>query len=182
MSEQRVSIVTGAGSGIGRACAKAMVDRGDRVVCADLDYSSAEQTATSLGSAALPVMVDVADAASCDQLVAAASDAFGRVDALANCAGIERGARADELSDKDWLDTLAVNLSGSFWVARAAARQMIEQGEGGRIVLIGSINSQMALPGAAAYCASKGGVLMLGRAWPSTGAHSTSPSTSLGPA
>ena len=67
------------------------------------------------------------------------------------------------MSDEDWAATLAVNLTGSFFVARAVARSMIEQGGGGRIVLIGSINAQMALPGAAAYCASKGGVLMLGR-------------------
>ena len=163
-SEPRVSIVTGAGSGIGRACAGAMVARGDRVVCADLDGASVQTTAAGLGSSAIALTVDVSTVTSCDEMVAATLEAFGRVDVLANCAGIERGAPAHDFSDDDWTATLAVNLSGSFWAARAVARSMIEQGDGGRIVLIGSINSQMALAGGAAYCASKGGVLMLGRA------------------
>lgn len=163
MVEPRVSIVTGAGSGIGRSCSRAMTARGDQVVCADIDLPAAQKTAAELGSSAIAVMVDVSNAASCDEMVAATVAAFGRVDGFANCAGIERGAPAHELSDDDWAATLAVNLSGSFFAARAAGRSMIEQGDGGRIVLIGSINSQMALPGAAAYCASKGGVLMLGR-------------------
>ena len=162
-SEPRVSIVTGAGSGIGRACARAMAARGDHVVCADINLSAAQETAAELGTSAMALIVDVSKSGSCDEMVAATTDAFGRVDGLANCAGIESGAPAHELSDEDWAATLAVNLTGSFFIARAAARSMIEQGDGGRIVLIGSINSQMALPGAAAYCASKGGVLMLGR-------------------
>ena len=162
-SEARVSVVTGAGSGIGRSCARAMVARGDQVVCADVDLPAAQATAGELGDAATAVRVDVSNSSSCDEMVAAAVDAFGRVDGLANCAGIERGAPAHELSDDDWTATLAVNLSGSFFAARAAGRSMIEQGDGGRIVLIGSINSQVALPSAAAYIASKGGVLMLGR-------------------
>jgi NAD(P)-dependent dehydrogenase (short-subunit alcohol dehydrogenase family) len=140
-----------------------MVDRGDHVVCADIDSSATQATAAELGSNAHGTTVDVSVVASCDQMVAATLERFGRVDALVNCAGIERGAPAHELTDEDWADSLAVNLSGSFWTARAVARSMIEQGDGGRIVLIGSINSQMALPGAAAYCASKGGVLMLGK-------------------
>jgi NAD(P)-dependent dehydrogenase (short-subunit alcohol dehydrogenase family) len=163
MDEQRVSIVTGAGSGIGRSCARAMAARGDQVVCADIDLPAARETAAELGTSAIAVAVDVSNSSSCDEMVAAAVDAFGRVDGLANCAGIERGGSAHELSDDDWNTTLAVNLSGSFFAARAAGRSMIEQGDGGRIVLIGSINSQVALPGAAAYIASKGGVLMLGR-------------------
>lgn len=141
-----------------------MAARGDRVVCADVDTASAERTAAELGPATMAVTVDVSAATSCDAMVAATLEAFGRVDVLANCAGIERGAPAHELSDDDWAATLAVNLSGSFFAARAVAQPMIEHGTGGRVVLIGSINSQVALPGAAAYCASKGGVLMLGRA------------------
>lgn len=163
-TQPRVSIVTGAGSGIGRACARALVARGDRVVCADLDGDSAGKIVAELGSVSVAVAVDVSLASSCDEMVATTLETFGRVDVLANCAGIERGAPAHELSDEDWTASLAVNLSGSFWSARAAAGPMIEQDDGGRIVLIGSINSQMALPGGAAYCASKGGVLMLGRA------------------
>lgn len=163
-TDSRVAIITGAGSGIGRACAHAMAARGDQVVCADLDGASAQNTAADIDGSAIAATVDVANPESCDAMVAATTEAFGRVDVLANCAGIERGAPPHEMADDDWAAILDVNLSGSFYTARSAARVMIDQGDGGRIVLIGSINSQMALPGAAAYCASKGGVLMLGRA------------------
>ena len=157
-----VSIVTGAASGIGRACAAALASRGDAVVCADVDGDGARATAAGLDGA-MAVQVDVADPASCDAMVTAAVEALGRLDVLVAAAGIERAAPAHELDDDTWLSTLAVNLSGVFWCARAAARAMLA-GDGGRMVLIGSINSQMAMAGQAAYCASKGGVLMLGRA------------------
>lgn len=160
----RVSVVTGAGSGIGRATALRLGRRGDTVVCADLDLGTADATAHAIGPAALGVVVDVSDSASCDAMVATTLDVFGRVDALVTCAGIEFGAPAEDLDDDTWLKVMAVNLSGTFWCTRAAARPMIEQGDGGRIALLGSINSQIALAGQAAYCASKGGVLMLGKA------------------
>jgi NAD(P)-dependent dehydrogenase (short-subunit alcohol dehydrogenase family) len=157
-----VSIVTGAGSGIGRATASALAARGDDIVCADLDGDSAATVAAALPSA-VARKVDVAAREECDALVSSTVDAFGRVDVLVAAAGIERSAPADDLDDDAWLTTLAVNLSGVFWCARAAGRAMLA-GDGGRMVLIGSINSQMALGGQAAYCASKGGVLMLARA------------------
>ena len=69
-----------------------MAARGDQVVCADIDLPAAQETAAELGSSAIAVMVDVSNAASCDEMVAATVAAFGRVDGLANCAGIERGA------------------------------------------------------------------------------------------
>ena len=88
----------------------------------------------------------------------------GRLDVLVTCAGIELGGSAEDLSDDTWLRVIDVNLSGTFWCARAAGRAMIAGGNGGRIVLIGSINSRIALGGQAAYCSSKGGVAMLGAA------------------
>ncbi len=156
-----VSVITGAGSGIGRACAVALAARGDDVVCADLDRAAAQEVAAELPHA-VAVPVDVAVREQCDAMVAATLEAFGRVDSLVTAAGIERAASAEELDDDVWLRTLAVNLTGTFWCARAAGRAMLRTG-GGRMVLIGSINAQMSFPGQAAYCASKGGVVMLGR-------------------
>jgi NAD(P)-dependent dehydrogenase (short-subunit alcohol dehydrogenase family) len=156
-----VSLVTGAGSGIGAATAAVLAERGDRVVCADLDGAAADRVAASLPDA-MAVSVDVADGDACDRMVQAAVAFGGRLDAVVACAGIEAGGDALDLDAADFRRVVDVNLTGSFLTAQRAARVMA--GRGGSIVLIGSINSQMALPGAAAYVASKGGVLMLGRA------------------
>ena len=158
----RVAVVTGAGSGIGRAVAITLGARGDVVVCADIDEASAAETSSTAGASASPARLDVTDAAACDRLIAGVVDEHGGVDRLVTCAGIEVGAPADTLGDDAWRRVIDVNLSGTFWCARAAGRAMIAGGNGGRIVLIGSINSRIALPHQAAYCASKGGVAMLG--------------------
>ena len=159
-----IAIVTGAGSGIGRATARSLAARGDTVVCADLSLEAATATADDLGDGALARPLDVRDPAACTALVDEVVAHFGGVNVLVASAGIEIGAAAHELSDEAWLRTLDVNLNGVFWSARAVGRAMIAAGNGGRIVLIGSINSMIALGGQAAYCASKGGVLMLGKA------------------
>ena len=158
-----ICIVTGAGSGIGRATARSLADRGDTVICADLSLVAATATADAL-TGAVARELDVRDPVACNALVDALVGSHGGVDVLVASAGIEIGGPAHELSDEAWLRTLDVNLNGVFWCARAAGRAMVSAGNGGRIVLIGSINSTIALRGQAAYCASKGGVLMLGKA------------------
>jgi len=155
-------LVTGAGSGIGAATARVLAARGDRVVCVDRDEAAARETATAVDG--LPVAADVTDPAAVEAAVAAAVEAFGRLDAVACCAGVEVNGAAEHLDARAMERVLAVNVTGSFLVAAAAARHMIARGEGGRVVLVGSANSMVALPGQAAYAASKGGVLMLGRA------------------
>jgi NAD(P)-dependent dehydrogenase (short-subunit alcohol dehydrogenase family) len=159
-----VTVVTGAGSGIGQAVALALGQRGDAVVCADVDETAATATSAAIGAAATPLRVDVTDRTSCDALIERVVVALGGVDVLVTCAGIELAGPADELTDGAWRRVIDVNLNGTFWCARAAGRAMIAGGNGGRIVLIGSINSRIALGGQAAYCASKGGVAMLGNA------------------
>lgn len=160
----RVSVVTGAGSGIGRGVALALAARGDAVVCADIDEASAAETSSAVGASAVFCHVDVTDPASCDELIRRALSNVGPIDNLVTCAGVEAGGAADELADEVWRRVIDVNLTGTFWCARSAGRAMIAGGRGGRIVLIGSINSRIALAGQAAYCASKGGVATLGAA------------------
>ena len=158
-----VSIVTGAASGIGAATAGVLARRGDHVVCVDLDEAGAVRTADQLDRA-IGVGADVTMAEDCERMVAAALEQFGGIDAAVACAGIEIGGPALDVDPAMFRRVVDVNLTGSFLTAQAAARAMRSRGHGGAIVLIGSINSHMALPGAAAYCASKGGVHMLGKA------------------
>jgi NAD(P)-dependent dehydrogenase (short-subunit alcohol dehydrogenase family) len=157
-----VSVVTGAGAGIGRAVAQALAARGDSVVCADVDGGAARAVANELGRAEA-VQLDVRDAEACEAMAALAVSAFDGLDVLVTCAGIERHAPAEELGEAVYDEVLDVNLKGSFLAARAAGRRMIERGSGGRIVLIGSVNSTMAHPRNLAYSASKGAVMMLAR-------------------
>lgn len=157
-----VAIVTGAGSGIGAATARALAARGDSVVCADVVEDAAEQTARQLKSA-MAVRVDVSDAESCDDMVRRTVERFGSVDGIATCAGIEKHGAAHEFAEDDFDRIIDVNLKGTWLSARAVARWQIDNAWRGTVVMIGSINSIVANKGASAYCASKGGVLMLGR-------------------
>jgi NAD(P)-dependent dehydrogenase (short-subunit alcohol dehydrogenase family) len=156
-----VSIVTGAGSGIGAATAVVLAERGDHVVCADIDGAAAAATAAGLATAS-SVELDVTDDAACNAMVAAAVAEHGRVDSITTCAGIELGGPTLDFDADTFRRIMDVNVTGSFLSARAAARAMAEGG-GGAIVLIGSINSAIALPNAAAYCTSKGAIPMLAR-------------------
>lgn len=158
-----VAIVTGAGSGIGAATAKALSDRGDRVVCADLNLDAAKQTAGALRDA-IAIDVDVSNAASCDRMVQEAVRRLGDVDSIVTCAGVEKHGSGHEFSEADFDWIIGVNLKGTWLSARSAVRAMIKASHGGTVVMIGSINSIVGNPGASAYCASKGGVLMLGKA------------------
>ena len=157
-----VAIVTGAGSGIGAATARLLAGRGDSVVCADVVEDAARATAAQLGGA-IGLAVDVSDSASCEEMVRKAVERFGAVDGIATCAGIEKHGAAHEFAEEDFDRIVDVNLKGTWLSARSVARWLIGQGRPGTVVMIGSINSVVANKGASAYCASKGGVLMLGR-------------------
>ncbi|NNF08730.1 MAG: glucose 1-dehydrogenase [Acidimicrobiia bacterium] len=157
-----VTLVTGAGSGIGAATCAVLAARGDAVACVDLDGESAERTAAALdGSIALAA--DVTDQAEVERAVSATAERFGSINNIVTCAGIEIGGHALDVEVDAFRQVVDVNLTGSFLTAQAAARNMRAAGHGGAIVLIGSLNSHVALPSASAYCASKGGVLMLGK-------------------
>lgn len=156
------SLVTGAGSGIGAATARALGRRGDRVVCVDVDSDRVSSVAGEI-SGAVAMALDVTSKEETESVIRRTMDQFGRLDAVVACAGIEVGAPALDLDVATLREVLEVNLVAGFLTAQAAAQAMRDGGRGGSIVLIGSINSHMAFPRSTAYSASKGGVLMLGR-------------------
>jgi NAD(P)-dependent dehydrogenase (short-subunit alcohol dehydrogenase family) len=161
----RVAIVTGAGSGLGRATAARLASEGAPVGVLDVDGAAARSTAASIeaaGGRASPFRVDVADAESVTTAVASAASALGRPQVLVNSAGIFRLARSTEESPDGWSRVIAVNLTGTFLMCRATLPYLLDGG--GNIVNVASNAGVQGMSCAAAYCASKGGVINLTRA------------------
>lgn len=157
----KVALVTGAGGGLGTAIAKRFGSEGASVLCTDRDLDRAETTAFAIsqsGSSASAFQADVADPLQCEAQVRETVHRFGRIDIAVNNAGIGLHRLALDTSVEDWERVLRINLTGSFLTARAAARQMVEQG-GGRIIQIGSISGQRGNMGGIAYGASKAAVM-----------------------
>jgi glucose 1-dehydrogenase len=165
--EGKVAVVTGAATGIGKAIATALVVEGAAVV---IDYvgnpDAAEETLGLLrgrNGKAMAVAADVSDAIQVERLVAETIAAFGRLDILVNNAGIEFKRPFLEFPVELWQKTIAVDLTGPWLCAQAAARQMVKQGNGGCIINISSIHEDLPMPTNAAYCTAKGGLRMLMR-------------------
>jgi NAD(P)-dependent dehydrogenase (short-subunit alcohol dehydrogenase family) len=163
----RVAFVTGAASGIGKACAHRLAQEGARVVGADLDGGGAEQARAEIlaaGGEAAAVTVDVADPDSVERAVAFAVRTYGGLDVAVNNAGV--GAEPEpvgRLSIDAWQRVIAVNLSGVFYCMHWEIPAMLERG-GGAIVNISSVMGTVASPNASAYAASKHGVVGLTKA------------------
>jgi NAD(P)-dependent dehydrogenase (short-subunit alcohol dehydrogenase family) len=158
---EKVAIVTGGSQGIGRAIVKTFAQEGAKVVIGDLNGASGAQTAQEVGAdggTALFVETDVAQRASVEALVQAAVEHFGRVDILVNCAAIlgENGPLL-ELSQEVWDRVIAVNQTGVFLCAQAAA-EVMARGGGGAIINISSVNGSVPQPRAVAYAAAKAAV------------------------
>jgi NAD(P)-dependent dehydrogenase (short-subunit alcohol dehydrogenase family) len=159
----RVGLITGAGSGIGRATARLFAERGGAVVAADVNGPAAEETAAlvrAAGGRAEACGCDVTRAEDVSGAIALARRAFGRLDVVVNCAGILRVAPLEETTEKEWEEVLAVNLTGAFLLTRAALRALREGG-GGAIVHIASRAAIRAKEAHGAYSASKAGILQL---------------------
>jgi NAD(P)-dependent dehydrogenase (short-subunit alcohol dehydrogenase family) len=163
----RVVIVTGASTGIGRAMAVAFGALGDAVVVGyRSDEAGAAATCAAVrdaGGQAIAVRADVAVTADSETLVAQALAEFGRLDVLCANAGEMVWRMFLDTSDIDLDLLLATNIRGTYVSARAAARQMVAQGEGGRIILTSSIQALLALPGASAYAMTRAAMLALAR-------------------
>ena len=154
----KVAIITGAGTGIGRAVAIALSQRSYRLVLVGRRTESLHETAAGLASTAnLVISADVTDAAAVDALFDAVVTRFGRVDLLFNNAGINtRAVPVDELSVAEWREVMDVNLTGAFLCLRAAFRVMkAQRPQGGRIINNGSISAQSPRPHSMPYTASK---------------------------
>jgi len=164
--KERVVLVTGASSGIGRSIALTAAKAGARVVLCDLELEVGEATAEevrALGAEALFVRCDVSSAPQVEALVGAAVSRFGRLDVLVNNAGIAGSSgRVHELDPESWDRTMAVNLRGPFLCAKYALPHLMAAG-GGSIVNVASTYGLIGAPLAAAYCASKAGLINLTR-------------------
>jgi NAD(P)-dependent dehydrogenase (short-subunit alcohol dehydrogenase family) len=161
----RTAFISGAGGGIGRACAQLLAAEGANVAVADIATAAAEDTAkliTSAGGTALAYTVDVTSSASVDDTVARAQNDLGPLTLAVTAAGVIRNSPFLELAEDSWDRTMAVNLKGTFLVLRAVARHAREHG-GGAMVAVSSVAGRGARATAADYAASKAGVISVVR-------------------
>lgn len=163
--EGRHALVTGAGSGIGRASAIRLAEEGAAVFGVDVNDEGARETVATIeaaGGRAFAAACDVRDSNACNQAVAAAVAALGGLDVLCNIAGVLYYGVTTQCSDQDWDRVIGINLTGTFSMTRAALPHM--KNEKAAIVNLASAAGLQAVPYGAAYCASKGGVVMLTKA------------------
>jgi NAD(P)-dependent dehydrogenase (short-subunit alcohol dehydrogenase family) len=160
----RSVVVTGAADGIGRAIATHFAKLDDAVTLLDYASDKLERTTAQLGEQGRKVLsqcVDVRDARAVDAAIARVTELHGGVDVAVNNAAVYPNTAVVDMSEDEWDQVLDTNLKGAFLFTRAAARQMIRQGRGGKLCLIASGAYRSARRGAAHYCASKAGLVML---------------------
>lgn len=163
--DDRVVLVSGAASGIGRATAERFAHEGASLLCVDLQAEALEETQKSCAAAGIQVesaVCDVSDSEAIDQLIQQCVARFGKLDVMCNIAGILRMDHTHELELEAWNKVLQVNLTGTFLMCKAALPHLIESR--GNIVNTSSTAALAGLPYGAAYAASKGGVKALTRA------------------
>ena len=163
----KVAIVTGGNSGIGKAIALELANQGALIV---IDYianpdatEELEQQIIALGDQAIGVQADVSKVADLQLLMETAVAKLGRIDVMVNNAGIETRTSVLDTTEAQYDKVLDINLKSAFFGTQLAAKQMIKQGGGGRIINITSVHEDWPMPGNTAYCLSKGGMRMLTR-------------------
>lgn len=160
----RIAFITGGGSGIGRAMARAFAEEGANVIAADCDPAGARETAAGIGAHALALACDMTN----EQAVARAFDeverAFGVVDVLVNCAGVGDRRSPLEITPADWRRVIEINLNGAFICAREAIARLAKAAKPGCVINIASVAGEVAVPANAAYVASKHGVIGMTKA------------------
>ncbi len=165
--KNKTAIVTGGNSGIGMAIALELARLGASIVIDYIAHPEAtealEQQITALGGRAIGIEADVRKVAELQKLIDTAVAQFGRVDIMVNNAGIETRTSILETSEAQYDQVLDVNLKSAFFGTQLAAKQMLKQGGGGRIINITSVHEDWPMPGNTAYCLSKGGMRMLTR-------------------
>jgi glucose 1-dehydrogenase len=166
--KNKVALVTGAGSGIGKAIAERFADEGAKVIVnyhASGKHSGADvaEAISKTGGNAIPIAAEVNQRSDVENMVQQTVEKFGRLDIAVSNAGIETKKPFLEVTDDEWNKITSVDLYGSFLVSQIAARQMVKQGNGGRIIFISSVHEDIPFAGYTAYCASKGGIRMMMR-------------------
>jgi len=163
----KTAIVTGGNSGIGMAIVLAMAEQGARVV---IDYvanpkatEELEAKLAALGEQSVGVEADVSKVADLQRLIDTAVQQFGQLDVMVNNAGIETRSSVLETTEQQYEKVMEINLKSAFFGTQLAAKQMIAQGTGGRIINMSSVHEDWPMPGNAPYCLSKGGMRMLTR-------------------
>ena len=162
--ENKVALVTGAASGIGRATAQRFGEEGASLFLADINEQGLADTVAALPADCeyRTAVLDVADSANCNAVVAGCVEAFGKIDTLCNIAGIAICANMHEITDEQWRRAMAINLDGVFYMSRAAMPHLLESQ--GSIVNMSSSAGREGQVYNSAYCATKAGVLMFTKA------------------
>jgi glucose 1-dehydrogenase len=166
--KDKVALITGASSGIGKAIATRFVAEGAGVVVnyrpgRQADADAAQALAAQLGAAAFPVAADVSKREDVERMLQETVAHFGKLDIAVNNAGIEIKKPFLEVTDDEWNRVIGVNLFGSYVVSQAAARQMVKQASAGKLIFISSVHEDIPFPEFTAYCAAKGAVRMMMR-------------------
>ncbi|MDC3744202.1 L-iditol 2-dehydrogenase [Pseudomonas syringae pv. syringae] len=159
--EGKSALITGSARGIGRAFAQAYIHEGARVAIADIDLQRAQATATELGPNAYAVRMDVTDQSSIDQAIAAVVAQAGKLDILINNAALFDLAPIVDITRDSYERLFSINVGGTLFTLQAAARQMIAQGHGGKIINMASQAGRRGEALVAVYCATKAAVISL---------------------